>query len=391
MSIHVRTLAEADAALASWRERLAAASRNVVELSELPAYLALKAQPGTGRTLEASRALMATMDELWQSVLLIGAAIDRAAAARQSGSRLWRGDEAAAETFAILEGESIEIPTGDMPVLNRGLLASARAAVKVTPQRLLDVMVEAFEKAKTSIEGLAAARAKFEAKRAEIAGMLSDLTAAGWPAAPETQARLDAAQAAMDPLGALEQIEALRGPLVAAMQQRDAAVRELAAARADLAALGTLRQVLEDAVSSCRGATDRAVAVPDAAAMTELAAWLDRLARTLQSGQLKGFQVGLSRWRDLAATVRHDHEAALAAARGALTRRDELRGRFGALRAKQVARSARVGVPDAAADEIARQLQGLLFGTATPLQQAEQLMAQYEAALARPPVSSRTG
>jgi hypothetical protein len=387
----VRTLAEADAALASWRERLAAASRNVVELSELPAYLALKAQPGTGRTLEASRALMATMDELWQSVLLIGAAIDRAAAARQSGSRLWRGEEAAAETFAILEGESIEIPMGDMPVLNRGLLASARAAVKVTPQRLLDVMVEAFEKAKTSIEALAAARATFEAKRAEIAAMLSDLAAAGWPGAPDIQTRLEAARAAMDPLGALEQIDALRAPLVAALQRRDAAVRELDAARADLEGIGAVRQRLDAALVSCRGATDLAVAAPDGAAMTELTAWLDRLTRTLQSGQLKGFQVGLSRWRDLAGSVRRDHETALAAASAALTRRDELRGRFGALRAKQVARGARLGTPDSEADDIARQLQALLFGSATPLRQAEHLMAQYEAALARPAVSSRTG
>ncbi len=86
------TLDQADAALAQWRERLAAASRNVVELSELPAYLALKARPQAGRTGEAAAALVATMDELWQGVLLIGAAIDRAAAARSSGSRLWRGE-----------------------------------------------------------------------------------------------------------------------------------------------------------------------------------------------------------------------------------------------------------------------------------------------------------
>jgi len=89
------TLEAVDAELERWRRQLAAASRNVSELSELPEFGAARAAAlGIGRLADEARGLVATMDELWQGVLLIGGALDRAEQARR-GSRLWRGDEAA--------------------------------------------------------------------------------------------------------------------------------------------------------------------------------------------------------------------------------------------------------------------------------------------------------
>jgi len=386
MNAHGRTLAEADAALARWRERLAAASRNVVELSELPAFLALKAQPGTGRTAEAARGLVATMDELWQGVLLIGGAIDRAAAARQGGSRLWGGEEAATEALAILEGESVEVATGDLPVLNRGLLAAPRASIRVTPRRLLEAMEQAFERAKTLIDTIARARATFDAARAELAAMVAALAAENWPGAADARARLDAAQQAADPLGAREAIEALRPGLLDATRRLAAADRDLATARAEFAEIEALGHRLDETASACAAATDVRVATCDVQQMQELAAWLDRLARTRRAGQIDALRVGLSRWRDLAARLRAENESAIAAATAALARRDELRGRFGALRAKQAARAGREGAPDMTTEMAARALQAMLFGAATKLREAERLMGEYEAALARPTV-----
>jgi hypothetical protein len=380
--MRARSLEEADAALAQWRARLAAASRNVVELSELPAFLALKARPATGRTAEATRGLIATMDELWQGVLLIGGAIDRAAAARATGSRLWRGEEAATDALAILEGESIEITTADLPVLNRGLLASARPAIRVTPQRLLEAMEHAFERAKVSVDSLAQARERCMAARAELDAMLASLAAGGWAGEAEARAGLDAAQAETDPLGAIERIAALRPPLAAATQARAAAGRELEAARSELAVLASLRQRLDAALTACRAATDADPEIPDPAEAAELAGWLDRLTRTLGSGRIDAFGVGLARWRDLAGKVRGDCERALVVATAALSRRDELRGRFGALRAKQAARKGSPGATDASAEAAARELHDMLFGHAIKLKEAEVLMRRYEAALA---------
>ena len=382
--LSVRSAAEADAALASWRERLAAAGRNVVELSELPAFLAVKAQRHTGRTAEAARRLVATMDELWQGVLLIGAAIDRADAARHGGSRLWRNDEAATEAMAILEGASIEVPTGELAVLQRSLLGNPRACVHVTPQQLLAAMEQAFERAKGSIETVSRAAARADATRAELLDMLTALSAQGWPGLAEAQARLDAAPAE-DPLGALEQLDALRPSLVAARQQRAAADAELQAAWLELASLAELRGRCEQEIAACRAATDAALSAPDPQQWLDITAWLDRLAGTERAGQFERFRVGLTRWRELAAKLRADGETQLSAARAALARREELRGRFGALRAKQAARAVRLGVPDPEADAAAGRLQAALFGTVTRLQEAERLMALYEAALARPP------
>jgi hypothetical protein len=386
VSAQPRGLAEADAALARWRALLAAASRNVVELSELPAFLALKSHRGSGRTAAAAASLVATMDELWQGVLLIGAAIDRADTARHGGSRLWRGDEAAAEALAILDGESIEIATADLPVLNRGLLASARATIRVTPQRLLDAMEQAFERAKASIESLDQAFSGFTAAQSELAGMIDALAASGWPGAAAARARLAAEQSADDPLGARERIEAMRPELGAALAAFATARRELAEAQADCSSLATLRQRLEATAATCRQATDVAVALPDPQTATDLAAWLERLTKTLEAGQLDSLRVGLTRWRDLAARLRADTQAALATAAAAIARRDELRGRFGALRAKQ---AARLGA-DQQADAAASQLQAALFGAAARLAEAERLMPLYEAILARPAAAKRS-
>jgi len=85
------SLAQVDAALAAWRDRLAAASRNVAELSELPEFMALKAAARSGPVATGTGAgrVVATVDELWQGVLLLGEALGRAETARAAAARLW--------------------------------------------------------------------------------------------------------------------------------------------------------------------------------------------------------------------------------------------------------------------------------------------------------------
>ena len=131
------SLDEVDTALAQWRVRLAAASRNVSELSELPEYaVARQAASGTGRLADEARGLVATMDELWQGVLLIGAVLDRAEQARAQASRIWRRDDAAAQAMALLRGPSITVDLQDTPVLHRRLLGGARDTATVPPRDL---------------------------------------------------------------------------------------------------------------------------------------------------------------------------------------------------------------------------------------------------------------
>ena len=336
------TLEAVDAELARWRARLAAASRNVSELSELPAFLAARqAAAGSGRMAAEARGLAATMDELWQGVLLIGAALDRAEAARRGGSRLWGGEAAAAAALAILDGPSITVELASSPVLHRGLLTGAREGAAVSPGTLLAAMTAAFDSARTQLarmaegsERAAALHARLAAQAAALPGLwAAQLEGTGWA----------------DPLDRLDALEALRPGIEAAAQ----AQAGLAAAGQALAPLRAQVEAAVQAAAACRAATTAPLPALDPGALTELAAWLDRIGHTLAAGRVQACGIGLANWRALHDRTTADAQALAGAAAAALARRDELRARLGLLRAKRRAhpgRDAALAAPDAAAE-----------------------------------------
>ena len=366
------TLASVDAALAAWRERLAAASRNVSELSELPEYLGAKAAaPGPGRLAAEARALTATVDELWQGVLLIGATLDRAEAAR-GASRLWRGDEAAAEATAILDGPSITIDLAETPVLHRGLLAGARATAAVTPAGLLAIMTASFDKARAQLTAIAGA----ETRATQLAAQLTSELAAIDPAITQDwPARLAAAAQTGDALDRIAALTALR-PEIAATA---AAATALAAAHRQLGQLGPAIAAATTAAAACRAAVTTPLPSLDPAAPAELAAWLARIAQTLAAGRTDAARIGLANWGAL-----HDRTAAAAhalaeRAAAALSRRDDLQARFRLLRAKSRAHPTQAAAaPDAAAA-------AALAATPIDLEAAAAALRAYGAALASEP------
>ncbi len=366
------TLEAVDAALAAWRDRLAAASRNVAELSELPDYtVAKQAGHGHGRVADEARALAATMDELWQGVLLIGSALDRAEAARTRGSRLWRGEEAATEAMAILQGPSVQVDLSDTPVLHRRLLAGPRATATVSPEILLQTMEVAFDRARQQVERIAAATGRADALQARLAAAVATL-----PPGPLI-ARLDAA-ARPDPLDRLDALEALR-PAVEAKADDFARGRAgLAAARSALASLAQADAAARVEAERCRAAV--ATTLPPATtALPELTAWLGRLEQTLATGRLQACAIGLGNWLAL-----HDRAAAETASLATLTtaalaRRNELRARLGGLRAKHRAR------PDLQADPLAAAAKAAVEHDPVDLDSAAAALSAYQAALAGPP------
>ena len=333
------TLETVDAALAQWRGRLAAASRNVSELSELPEYsVARQAAAGPGRTAEEARHLVATVDELWQGVLLIGAALDRAEAARTRGSRLWRGPEAAAEAMAILDGPSVSVDLADTPVLHRRLLAGPRATATVSPGALLETMERAFDRARVQLERITDATRRADALAARLAAF-------ALPPGTLT-AQLDAANRP-DPLDRLEALEAIRPAIEAAAMDHERGRTGLAAARSALATLMEADVQAAAAAERCRAATTTALP-PRTAALPELAAWLDRLGQTLAAGRVGACAIGLGNWLALHDRAAAETAAVTTAAGAALARREELLARFGVLRAKHRARPVPHADPKAA-------------------------------------------
>jgi hypothetical protein len=365
------TLDAVDAELTAWRDRLAAASRNVSELSELPEYaIAKQITTATGRVADEARGLVATMAELWQGVLLIGAALDRAETARTRGFRLWRGSEAAAEAMSILHGPSVTVDLSDTPVLHRRLLAGPRATATVSPETLLQTMEVAFDRARDQLTRITEATGRADALQARLAASVAAL-----PTGP-LSARL-AECSRPDPLDRLEALEALRPAIDAASAEFERARSGLAAARSALAALTDADATARREAELCQAAVT--VPLPGATAvLPELTAWLERLTQTLAAGRLQGCAIGLANWLALHHRAAAETGALATAATAALTRRDELRARLGGLRAKHRARPAPHADPLAAAAKAAVERDPMDIASAAAA------LGAYQAALAAP-------
>ena len=372
------TVTEADAEIRRWRERLAAASRNVSELSELPEFAAARgAAGGTGRLAEQARGLVATMDELWQGVLLIGVALDRAEAARKTGS-LWWSDEAARQALDILRGASITVDLADTPVLHRTLLAGPRHTVTVSPDTLLQTMDAAFDRARESLSRITAATTQAAALHARLASAIARIPVPG-----DLAARLNAANLP-DPLDRLDALEALSASVDAALAASDRARTGIAAARQVLAALQAEAARVGTAADACRQAVVLALPPGDEAALRDLAAWLDGIGRTLEAGRTEAGLVGLANWQTRYDQLRAELGRQAEAVTAALADRDELRARLGTLRAKHRARTASdPALNGSSLVALAATATEILAGEPIDLAAARQALVNYQAALAK--------
>ncbi len=362
-----------------WRDRLATVARNLADLNESDDVRRLRARlaaadPFEGATLALARRVAAALDGLWADYLLVSRTVEEAAALAR---RPLFGQPRDGEAAALLDSPSIRLPAVSVPLRARGLLDAAERSAAVTPAAVLDAMVEGFEAARRGAASIAAAsranRIKLDALRAE-------------PAArdPAARARLDAAARALDrdPLAASDLLAPLAAALSAARAEAEAAECRSAAladglvrARADLAALRVALDRRDAARRDAAALPAPAEGAGDVAA--DLATWLDRLAAVGAGPHGDAAAVGLARWCDACAAACRAAEAGAAEISAGLRERDDLRGRFRALRVKADALAARGGgaSPDPAAAAAA--LDGVPFDA--PLARAH--LADYEAGL----------
>ncbi len=375
------TLEAVDRALEQWRDRLAAASRNVSELSELPEYAATRAASGgTGPMGELARSMIATMDELWQGVLLIGAALDRAEQARRGGSRLWRAEEAAAAAMAILSGASISVDLVDTPVLRRRLLGGPRETVTVSPETLLATMDAAFDRVRATVSSIGEAEARAAALQARLSAALSTALG-GLPDADAWRSRLQDALLPdpLDRIGALESLAAVLDPAVAVLKGVDA---RLVSNGQALQGLRAAADRAAEAAERCRAACRTALPAVDATAIAALSGWLDRLRATRAAGRLDACAVGLGNWQVLHNRAATEWRALEEAATQALARRAELVARLGAYRAKHRSRR-EAGVEATGLPVLETAAKAAVNAAPIDLDAASKALMDYEAALAR--------
>lgn len=403
---------DAEALLGAWEEKLRVAETNMREMRMLGAYKLFTGNPRpnfTGRTANELVPAMAALEELWLNFSLLSENLRQArtifdslpSSASAQAPRL-------AEIKELLSGASIQLPTIQTPLEQRGLTTPAEIKQAITPERLLEILLKAFE---TAVKVIAPVDRILESHyqvmaetQQRIDGLAERITASGGNPTLLAQLNKDVAKASADldkdPLGSEEAFSRTIPALLAQAEAQVAAEEAAAAARkaeedalrSRLGASLTWAQAelqalvaLERAVDVKRDETIDRIAAPahlprNPELLKRLEPQLQKLSANFSKGLLNPVDVGLGNWKLIAAQFRSLEEAALKQYTDQLDERMEIRGIF---ETAQV-RAAKYGlVEHEQLVELAKQAKSLLWRpTLTPLAEARQVVEQYRGVLA---------
>ncbi len=195
-------------------------------------------------------------------------------------------------------------------------------------------------------------------------------------------------QVGCDPLGALEEfegrLEPVLGRLAGLAAEAEALAQGMREAWVQLEALGAMHREAEEAGAEARARIVGAERAPGSGAgfgpataekQEEFRAWLERLERRRREGLVEAVAVGLRNLRRALDACVAEERASVAASRGMLDMRAELRGRLEALRAKARA----YGVAeDGLVAGAAGAAEALLYARPTDLELAGAAVREYE-------------
>lgn len=384
-------LAQVDALLRIWDERLERMADNLVTLEGEAIHRVLAGEAGARPALEGvsrdrvARALDA-LAELFEDRERLAEVIERARSVRASMSPLafWERDDKARAIQRLLSGPSIERGEEIAALGERALLDDGRRAVWISPENLLAAMVQRFDEAQRTL--LAVSRAwsgaselsRVEARVAALRVRAVEVGPSDGRDLAELR-RIEAdvavlrAASARDPLGvegeAREAITPRLSALAARVEATGDARRRAHAALDEARALR--RQLDEDHARAVAliGRARREIAGPsadrlppalDEGALDGLDAWLRKLEATAAAARWSPAEVGVARFLEAATCALEAEARAAAQAEALLARRDELVGRLSARRAQAASLSARgIDLPTGAEDE-ARRAEALL-------------------------------
>ncbi len=344
------TLDQIDQLLAEWRGKLDVAAQNLVDLRGHPTYLQLAARSDlTGVTLARVEPMLASMVNLFDYYDRLQSRVARAEDARKEITRLFTSPEKIDQVERILTKPSngaIETPEELLAKLNNGLSAAKSVVLEVdSAWRQLSSQLDAVER--------------------ELQGL---------------QARIAAARQLIDtdPLGAqaettaLSQLAARKIGLKQEMKNAAQTLAELSAAH------DRAHQTFTEANSKIQNAKLRQPCSPET--LSSLDQWLKTLNAKMDEGAWDAVAVGIDRWKQSAARcLQSEIEAADANQQPVLLRR-ELRGRLDALTAKAVAKGKS---EDADLSRLGKQARTMLQTNPTSMDQAEQIVREYEKRLSR--------
>ena len=392
-------LQEIDSALAEWNNRLAAIAKNLLELQADSTYQLLTGSGGgtklalTGVTAARVEPSLGAMLTIFQHFGLLHEVVDRAGKVRAGLPALFGGEAKAAEIRRLLGERTIRLPALDVPMDQKTLLSGVVRAECFSPDELLAIMSRTFVAARDAVLRVDAAwkdvAAAVEGAEARLARFGVGAEALGVRGAAERTLAEDILEelrgkVGADPFGAMEEFEArlrpVLGRLAGLAAEAEALQQQMRDARVQVEVLGTVHREAEEAGVEAREkivGAERAPGTGPATAekLEEFRAWLERLERRRGEGLVEAVAVGLRNLRRALDTCLAEERASVAASRGMLDMRAELRGRLEALRAKARA----YGVAeDGLLAEAASAAEALLYARPTDLERAGAAVREYE-------------
>ena len=389
-------LDEIDREIADWQSKLAAARDNLFALYDHPTYKRITGASTflTGMTASLVTPALTAMSELFAQMDSLTVIVEKAAKIRQSAGHFPWSDRAEKEIKSLLQGPSIQLPPVTTPLDQRGLLTSAEQAQAITPLRMLDVMMKAFDEAKSAVLKVDAAWSRLDPVLGAYAVKLDTLSAMASILGDDATGQVAVAQRQLDALRGIVRtdplsaargssqmevlLEGLRARLATLDQGMSDLNSRLEAAKTSLAEIADARLRSYAAVAKCMQCLERPAGLMGSlsdAQVDELTSWLSTLSECKPLGRWTALAMGLDRWEQLAAEYRTVQMAAVSANEGKLELLAELRGRLSALKVKALKRGL-TGDPGVASAE--RLASGCLGRVHTPLEDAARLVAEYE-------------
>lgn len=397
------TLAQIDRVLSEWQQKADAANQNLLDLYDLPAYQRLNGVGNppsnvTGTTQQQASTALTEIDRLFEYLELFNHQIDRAKKLRRELPSLFIPDRQLQEIEHLLTGISIELPSIQTPLAERGLISNNQQNRSISLATLLDRMIIAFAIARDTFVSVEKAWTELEAKLItthqsliELQQLAQNLQVVAPQSLTTAQANFTNLQLQIerDPLGMnlaftqdiMPLIDAARHELATLDRQRQHLQSEFAVAPLSLQ---QLRQLNQDSIAADTESQSKirhslpTISPLPTEEITEMERWLERLTTKFAAGIVAPVGVGLSNWMNKMQAYTTAAEAALRANRLPLDTRQELRGRLDALTAKALAKGK---AEDPVLTDVATQARAVLYNSPTDLDLAIDLVRQYERGL----------
>lgn len=395
-----------DRLLAQWKQNLDRISQNLIDLHGLPTYQQLTAMPSdvelTGKTRAKVVPALSAMNDLFQNFDLLVKTIDRAVMLRKQVPKFLSSsaESQLREIEYLLTGNSIQLGEQQIPLAQRDLLSAAQTQNAIAPAKLLEVMTAAFQVAKDVVVAVETAQSHLAAQLMRAQTEMRSLQTLADSLGVRTTNELAVAQQNLldfgdriicDPLGVSDEFEREIEPIIirsrqyleGIYQEKASVKQELSQAHQLLQNLIHLNQQHQTIFAEYQEKITEAATRSQPLADEQIEAlnqWLNRLKIKFKEGIFQPVKIGLQNWRVRTQEYLSAQQQAYTDNQTALEMRQELRGRLQALQAKALAKGM---AEHEQLSQIAQQAKQLLYTRPTPLEQAIQLVSEYEKLLNR--------